>query len=159
MPKPICLALFLSAAALPANALSVMPPSLWETEQRRAVLDTTRTLRLAPDLSALTAGEQQAVKQLLAAGELAQAIYERQVHPQARAALADLDTLPGARTATNCSSCIGCSRARSAPPPTTSASPSCAWRRRRLARACTRSTSRALSSMRISPRIPGSAMR
>ncbi len=94
MPKPICLALFLSAAALPANALSVMPPSLWETEQRRAVLDTTRTLRLAPDLSALTAGEQQAVKQLLAAGELAQAIYERQVHPQARAALADLDTLP-----------------------------------------------------------------
>ena len=48
-----------------------------------AVLSRTQRLRLAPDLSALTPGEQAAVRELLAAGERLNRTYMQQRHPQA----------------------------------------------------------------------------
>jgi hypothetical protein len=87
-------AVLAAAAALPAAALTPLPPARWTPEQRHEVLALTRTLRLAPDLSALGPGEQAALKELLAAGELVQQVYEVQVHPQARQALAQIRALP-----------------------------------------------------------------
>lgn len=66
----------------------------WSAEQRRAVLDQTRTLRLAPDLSALTPGERAAIDHLLEAGEVVQSLYERQNHPQALKARAWIEAMP-----------------------------------------------------------------
>lgn len=77
----------LIALALPA--LVVADP--WPPERAREILDATLTVRLAPDLAHLTAGERAAVGELLAAGELLQRIYEQQKHRQAdesRSALA-----------------------------------------------------------------------
>jgi hypothetical protein len=87
-------AIFTAAVTLPAAALTPTPAGRWNAEQRHEVLAVTRTLRLAPDLSTLTAGEQAALKELLAAGELVQQVYEAQVHPQAREALAQIQALP-----------------------------------------------------------------
>jgi hypothetical protein len=67
----------------------------WTPEQRRAILDTTLTVRLAPDLSALGPGERAAVAELLAAGEIVQRLYEEALHPQAAEVRARL-AAPGA---------------------------------------------------------------
>ena len=58
----------------------------WDPPRAQAVVDTTQTIRLAPDLSGLTAGERTAVEKLLEVGEIFQAIYEHQRHHQALAA-------------------------------------------------------------------------
>lgn len=50
------------------------------------VLSRTQQLTLAPDVSALSAGEQAAVRELLAAGERVHRIYMQQRHPEALAA-------------------------------------------------------------------------
>ncbi len=65
----------------------------WTPEQVRSVLDQTRTVRLAPDLSDLTPGERSAVARLVEAGRIAQDIYERQQTPDALKARADLAAL------------------------------------------------------------------
>jgi hypothetical protein len=80
----------LAPAATPAD----LPSGYWNATQRRAILDTTRTVRLAPDLSSLLPGEKAAVEHLLKAGAIVQSLYERQVHPQAPAALAAIQGLP-----------------------------------------------------------------
>ncbi len=88
----------LLAALLPVAAATVEPAALpdgyWDAAKRREVLDATRTLRIAPDLSSLSAGEKRAVQHLLEAGALVQSIYERQLHPQAASALAGIEALP-----------------------------------------------------------------
>ena len=88
----------LLCAALPFGAAfaqaSDLPPGYWTPEQRHAVLDKTRTLRLAPDLGDLRPGERAALTHLLAAGEIVQSLYERQLHPQAAQARALIDKLP-----------------------------------------------------------------
>lgn len=71
-----------------------VPEGWWTGEQRRAVLDATRTLRLDADLSGLRAGEREAVRHLLAAGEVVQRLYERQTHPQAAEAAAMIAAMP-----------------------------------------------------------------
>ncbi len=58
------------------------------------MLNRTQRLRLAPDLSALSAGERAAVAELLQAGARVQRIYEAQRHPQALAAAAYLAAHP-----------------------------------------------------------------
>ncbi len=62
----------------------------WSAEQARVLLDKTHTIRLAPDLAALTAGEQRALRDLLEVGGLVQSIYEDQLHAEAGAARAQL---------------------------------------------------------------------
>jgi hypothetical protein len=63
----------------------------WSAEQARPLLEATRTIRLAPDLSGLTRGERAAVGKLIAVGNIMQTLYEDQRHPQAATARAQLE--------------------------------------------------------------------
>ena len=58
------------------------------------ILAKTETIRLAPDLSPLTSGEQAALKDLLAVGQIFQELYELQKHAQAPEARALLQKTP-----------------------------------------------------------------
>jgi hypothetical protein len=64
-------------------------PSLSAAEAG-AILDQTVTVRLAPDLDGLTAGEREAVAALLEAGAIAQRLYEDSRHPDALRARASV---------------------------------------------------------------------
>jgi hypothetical protein len=86
-----CLLAFALTSAVGADPL---PDGYWTRDARRAVLDVTRTLRLEADTSALTAGEQAAVGHLLQAGQVLHALYERQLHHEAPAALLAIGALP-----------------------------------------------------------------
>ena len=58
----------------------------WDASRIDPILARTSRLHLAPDVSALTAGEQVAVRELLQAGEAMHRLYMAQRHPQALAA-------------------------------------------------------------------------
>lgn len=60
----------------------------WDAARADALLARTERLHLAPDVSALTPGEQIAVRELMAAGERLHQLYLAQRHPQAVAAAA-----------------------------------------------------------------------
>ncbi|MEO6393193.1 MAG: NUDIX hydrolase, partial [Pyrinomonadaceae bacterium] len=80
-----------------------LPAGYWPVEKSQALLDKTQTIRLAPDLSHLTAGERRAVALLLEVGKLFQTIYEDQRHGQALEAyhkLVALDQRMGSPAAT-----------------------------------------------------------
>ncbi len=79
-------ALTLAACATPASTPSASLHPTWEAVQSEAVLSRTQRLHLSPDLSALTPGEQAAVRELLAAGERMHRLYLDQRHPEALAA-------------------------------------------------------------------------
>lgn len=68
----------------PAAAAGIAPR--WGAAEIQPILDRTQRLHLAPDVSHLSAGEQAAVRELLAAGERLHRIYMSQRHPQALAA-------------------------------------------------------------------------
>jgi hypothetical protein len=70
-----------------------LPGGYWPVEKSRAILDKTQTIRLAPDLSHLSAGERRAVSKLLEVGRIFQDIYEAQRHAQALSSLRDLQLL------------------------------------------------------------------
>ena len=59
------------------------PAGYWPLEKTQPIIDKTQTIRLAPDLSHLSAGERAAVTKLLEVGKIFQALYEEQRHPQA----------------------------------------------------------------------------
>jgi hypothetical protein len=65
----------------------------WPETKSQEILAKTQTIRLASDLSALTAGEQTALKELLEVGAIFQEWYEDARHPQALAAHRDLGQL------------------------------------------------------------------
>src|SRR6185295_4604999 len=76
----------LAAAVTLCASLASAAPAIgprWSDAQMDAVLSRTQRLRLAPDLSVLTPGEHQAVRELLAAGERLNRIYMQQRHAQA----------------------------------------------------------------------------
>jgi hypothetical protein len=58
-------------------------PATWTEQHTREVLEKTQTVRLAPDLSTLTAGERAALAKLLELGHLFQDLYEESRHRQA----------------------------------------------------------------------------
>ncbi|HEX6189133.1 MAG TPA: zincin-like metallopeptidase domain-containing protein [Pyrinomonadaceae bacterium] len=62
------------------------PAGYWPSEKSQPIIEKTQTIRLAPDLSHLTAGEKLAVRKLLAVGEIFQKLYEDQRHAQALSA-------------------------------------------------------------------------
>ncbi len=66
----------------------------WDAARIDPILQRTQRLHLAPDLSALSAGERVAVGELLRAGERMHQLYLAQRHPQARAAEAYLAAHP-----------------------------------------------------------------
>ncbi len=84
LKEPMLAVLALAAAAPPAG--------YWTAEQAAAVLDKTQEIRLAPDLGGLSAGERKALDALLEAGGIMQDLYEAQLHDQAEAARAALDS-------------------------------------------------------------------
>ncbi len=89
-------ALFLAAAVLlpVAGARGEdVPEGYWSEAQARALLDKTLTVRLAPDLSGLSAAQAAAVERLLAAGRILQRLYEQALHHQALAARRGLEEL------------------------------------------------------------------
>lgn len=67
----------------------------WQVAQTQPIVDKTQTVRLAPDLAHLTAGERAAVAKLLEVGAIMQELYEDQRHvdaPAARALVAQRET-------------------------------------------------------------------
>lgn len=82
LPRPSFSAAFPVAAALLLAAPGMNAETL-TPEQQRAILEKTATIRLAPSLAALSAGEYEAVVHLLAVGEIFQRLFEEARHPQA----------------------------------------------------------------------------
>jgi Zincin-like metallopeptidase len=97
---------FLSAFAQTTsrnNTGQGLPPGYWPIEKSQPIIDKTQTIRLAPDLSQLSAGERRAVAKLLEVGTIFQSIYEDQRHRQSLSAYRDLgqlDRRTGAKAAT-----------------------------------------------------------
>jgi hypothetical protein len=73
----------LVTALVAASSATAAPATPWTDAQLQGVLDATLTVRLAPDLAPLSAGERAAVGKLLAAGKLVQEVYELQLHRDA----------------------------------------------------------------------------
>ena len=67
-----------------------LPAGYWPLEKSQPIIDKTQTIRLAPDLAQLSAGERQAVARLLEVGKIFQSIYEDQRHKQALSSDHDL---------------------------------------------------------------------
>ena len=65
------------------HAPNNVPKGYWPLEKSQPIIEKTQTLRLAPDLSHLTAGERQTVEKLLEVGKILQKLYEQQRHPEA----------------------------------------------------------------------------
>ncbi len=89
-----------SAEPAPAAPSSAQAAADWPAPRQREILEKTKTVRLAPDLGGLSAGERRAVDELLKVGAVFQAIYEDSRHPQAAAARARLRQQPGSDLAT-----------------------------------------------------------
>ncbi|HEX8072296.1 MAG TPA: hypothetical protein VF546_20290 [Pyrinomonadaceae bacterium] len=85
------------------GAGGALPAGYWPLERSQPVIDKTQTVRLAPDLAHLSAGERAALPKLLEVGQIFQTVYEQQRHERARqslAALTQLDRRTGATPAT-----------------------------------------------------------
>jgi len=70
-----------------------IPSGYWPLEKSQPIIDKTQTIRLAPELSQLSAGERQAVAKLLEVGKIFQGIYEEQRHLQALSSFKALEQL------------------------------------------------------------------
>ena len=83
-------ALALAAVALLPVPLAAQPSPALTGAEEREILARTETIRLAPDLAQLSAGERAALDRLLEVGSIFQQIYEDQRHAAALAASARL---------------------------------------------------------------------
>ncbi|MDQ3366704.1 MAG: NUDIX hydrolase [Myxococcota bacterium] len=84
-------------SATPAAAPRLTLDGAWTVAQTQPIVDKTQSVRLAPELSHLTAGERAAVAKLLEVGAIMQELYEEQRHidaADARAFVASLDGSP-----------------------------------------------------------------
>jgi hypothetical protein len=77
-----------------------LPAGYWPLEKSQPIIDKTQTLRLAPDLSHLTAGERLAVAKLLEVGKIFQSLYEEQRHPHALSSFQQLVQLDKTNSST-----------------------------------------------------------
>jgi hypothetical protein len=94
MLLPLSLAIALGTLSVTAQEKpGDLPSGYWTEAESSAILKKTATIRLAPDLSTLTAGEQAAVRDLLEAGQTIQKVYEDSRNLQSRAALDKLQHL------------------------------------------------------------------
>ena len=85
-------ALVVAASTLVAQKAQ-LPRGYWAHATSNAIIETTQTIRLEPELQGLTAGEQAAVKELLQVGEIMQRLYEDSRHPDAIVAHRELVAL------------------------------------------------------------------
>src|SRR6266404_592760 len=72
------------------TTLPNLPPGFWPLEKSQPIIDKTQTIRLAPDLSQLTAAERNTIAKLLEVGKIFQSLYEKQRHPEALSSYRDL---------------------------------------------------------------------
>ena len=82
----LLMTLFLSAVAQTQPEMTSsanFAEGYWPLEKSQPIIDKTQTIRLAPDLSHLGAGERKALPKLLEAGKIFQTLYEKQRHHQA----------------------------------------------------------------------------
>lgn len=80
-----------------------LPEGYWPDSKVREILQQTQRITLAPDLAGLSEAERRALPQLLAAGEIMNTLYERQLHADAenaRHALLQLHEASGTSQAT-----------------------------------------------------------
>src|SRR2546423_4956957 len=82
--------LIMGQGASRARSGQTLPAGFWPLEKSQPIIDKTQTIRLAPDLSQLSAGERAAVAKLLEAGKIFQDLYEEQRHKQALSSYRDL---------------------------------------------------------------------
>ncbi|MFL6208495.1 MAG: NUDIX hydrolase [Pyrinomonadaceae bacterium] len=87
---PVC---SLAQRATRKTAAAALPPGYWSLAESRPIIEKTQTVRLAPDLAQLSAGERRGVEKLLAVGRIFQSVYEQQRHAQALAAQRELQQL------------------------------------------------------------------
>ena len=73
-----------------AGSRQALSAGYWPLEKSQPIIDKTQTIRLAPDMSQLSAGERTAVAKLLEVGKIFQEIYEDQRHKQALSGYRDL---------------------------------------------------------------------
>jgi hypothetical protein len=78
-----------------------LPAGYWPESKSEEILAKTATIRVAPDLSVLNDAERAALKDLMAAGEIMQRLYEHSRHHQALAAFAALQKLPRTKQTEN----------------------------------------------------------
>jgi predicted Zn-dependent protease with MMP-like domain len=78
---------FTIAVTVTANAQTTVPEGYWPESRSNEILAKTQTIRLAPDLSRLSAEEQAALKDLYEVGAIMQKLYETSLHAEGRAAL------------------------------------------------------------------------
>ena len=67
-----------------------LPPGYWPLEKSQPIIDKTQTIRLATDLSHLSAGERKAIERLIEVGTIFQSLYEKQRHPTSLSSFANL---------------------------------------------------------------------
>lgn len=72
---------------------ATLPKGYWGIEKSQTVIDKTQTIRLAPDVSGLSAGEKAAMRKLFEAGAIFQELYELQRDSQSVAARRNLEQL------------------------------------------------------------------
>jgi hypothetical protein len=65
------------------SAGTSVPGGYWPLEKSQAIIEKTQVVRLAPNLSHLTAGERACLDKLLEVGKIFQEIHEEQLHAQA----------------------------------------------------------------------------
>lgn len=82
---------------LKLSAAADLPPGYWDEARAQELLEKTQTVRLAPDLSALSSEEREALRHLFRAGEVMQTLYEASRHPEARSSYAALQSLHAQR--------------------------------------------------------------
>src|SRR6266545_408421 len=87
--------LFVNSSQMQSQTKSASPQATgyWPLEKSQPIIDKTQTIRLAPDLSQLSAGERDAVAKLLEVAKIFQSIYENQRHRQALSSYRDLAQL------------------------------------------------------------------
>jgi hypothetical protein len=73
-----------------AGSNQALPPGYWPLDKSQPIVEKTQTIRLAPDLSQLSADERKALTKLLEVGKIFQSIYEDQRHQRALSADRDL---------------------------------------------------------------------
>jgi hypothetical protein len=87
------IATILLCLGIVSHAQSPLPPGYWPEAQSSAILAKTEVIRLAPSLDALTDAERGALRDLLAAGQIMQELFELSRHADAAVSLRNLTSL------------------------------------------------------------------
>ncbi|HKR00459.1 MAG TPA: zincin-like metallopeptidase domain-containing protein [Pyrinomonadaceae bacterium] len=93
VPLIIAGALFAQTASRRTSGAGGLAPGYWPLEKSQAIIEKMQTVRLAPELSHLTAGERAAVAKLLEVGQIFQELYEEQLHAEALSSHRELQAL------------------------------------------------------------------